>query len=550
MLRLIRSLLQDAVPVASSTPHFGKFRVMNYGRVQICHSKVLPGVRQMSGRDFPKPTEPALANGTSRDGADNRAANTMVGNKDAADNCSAVFSARDKGNHKNYGAYKNASCNDGASKDAAHNDGVGKGGDRTNKDGAGKNGTGKDGAGKPGAWNYLSWKSLAVGSAGCLAGGVIYAYWYDNNRDILIYAALQKRSVPATTDFIERPEAWKQVTQALTSAPTKYDVIIGYHGTGKSTLIREIAGEIPGIVYVLIPPCKPGKCEELLTAAFKEALNRQEPGISYAKMMWNNIMGRQLYKPDDISTTNWRRVFKDFGHAATKFKAQHSRNAVLVFDNINVIAEADKELLAVLQGYAKIAADLGLFKVVFVCSDGVAPFQMRSNSAWSRADSECRIGDLTSSEALDYLIKKRHIDPGDAQMMVQTCGCRILTLKHVCDALQRGFTLDDFLMLKKSEEFSRFQAVALLIGTERADKIAATVLRHGTILEKEYWKLCGDHNTGQLFLSFNIFAIRGRVQRKGVLYNVFGFENEIVKAAIREQLEEGSEAELTMREGV
>jgi len=74
-------------------------------------------------------------------------------------------------------------------------------------------------------------------------------------------------------------------------------------------------------------------------------------------------------------------VFDDFEHAAAKFKAEHNRNAFLVFDNINLIAKANKEFLAVLQGAAKMAADKSLFKMVFVGSDGVAPLQMRCEYA-------------------------------------------------------------------------------------------------------------------------------------------------------------------------
>jgi len=48
-----------------------------------------------------------------------------------------------------------------------------------------------------------------------------------------------------------------------------------------------------------------------------------------------------------------------------------------VFDNINVIAKNDPQLLYKLQSDAKEAADKGSYKVVFVCSDGVAPAQMK-----------------------------------------------------------------------------------------------------------------------------------------------------------------------------
>ena len=66
-------------------------------------------------------------------------------------------------------------------------------------------------------------------------------------------------------------------------------------------------------------------------------------------------------------------MLKDFRDYAVKFRAQHGRPAVLVFDNINVVAKKSPSLLYDLQALAKQAADAGIYKVVFVCSDGVAP---------------------------------------------------------------------------------------------------------------------------------------------------------------------------------
>ena len=70
-------------------------------------------------------------------------------------------------------------------------------------------------------------------------------------------------------------------------------------------------------------------------------------------------------------------ALKLFGRAAARFQAEHKRPAVLILDNINVVAQSSPELLCVLQQAAKIAADKELYKVIFVCSDGVAPRKLR-----------------------------------------------------------------------------------------------------------------------------------------------------------------------------
>ena len=71
------------------------------------------------------------------------------------------------------------------------------------------------------------------------------------------------------------------------------------------------------------------------------------------------------------------RALRDFELAAAKFKAENNRPAVLMYDNINIVAEKDPDLLSVLQARAKDVIDKDLYKVVFVCSDRVAPAQMR-----------------------------------------------------------------------------------------------------------------------------------------------------------------------------
>jgi hypothetical protein len=63
-------------------------------------------------------------------------------------------------------------------------------------------------------------------------------------------------------------------------------------------------------------------------------------------------------------------AFEDFQRAATRFKdgEKEKRPAVLVLDNVNVIARHDPALPWKLQELAKDAAVHGLYKV-FVCSD-------------------------------------------------------------------------------------------------------------------------------------------------------------------------------------
>jgi len=70
-----------------------------------------------------------------------------------------------------------------------------------------------------------------------------------------------------------------------------------------------------------------------------------------------------------------QRSSQDIGgcRAAARYKARHGSCAVLIIDNTNTIAKWDLQLLYTLQEVAKLAADLRLYKVISVNSDGVAP---------------------------------------------------------------------------------------------------------------------------------------------------------------------------------
>ena len=83
-----------------------------------------------------------------------------------------------------------------------------------------------------------------------------------------------------------------------------------------------------------------------------------------------------------------------------------------MIDNINKLAEQDPALLRLLQDGAKDAVGSGLFKTVFVTSDGAAPTQLMGDvpfdaerSAISRGEF-FRIGDMTKEESFAYLEKR------------------------------------------------------------------------------------------------------------------------------------------------
>jgi hypothetical protein len=87
-----------------------------------------------------------------------------------------------------------------------------------------------------------------------LASDVAYAYWHESGRDNRIDAVMEETDpIPADPDIVDRPDAEKMVELVIKSPPTKYDIIVGNHGTGKSTLVYRLARRLPGVIYVAVP---------------------------------------------------------------------------------------------------------------------------------------------------------------------------------------------------------------------------------------------------------------------------------------------------------
>ena len=69
-------------------------------------------------------------------------------------------------------------------------------------------------------------------------------------------AALEKAYPDSDLDdekFIKRPDAERLFEDVIKSPRSTYSVIVGSHGTGKSTLARKVARKTQGMIYVNVP---------------------------------------------------------------------------------------------------------------------------------------------------------------------------------------------------------------------------------------------------------------------------------------------------------
>jgi len=88
----------------------------------------------------------------------------------------------------------------------------------------------------------------------------IYEYKSNAGRERELANAFKKGSVPKPIieDVIERKKLSKDIAQILQPPMgyNKYNLIVGYHGGGKTTLVRHVGHQYSGIIYIIYVPDK------------------------------------------------------------------------------------------------------------------------------------------------------------------------------------------------------------------------------------------------------------------------------------------------------
>ena len=223
------------------------------------------------------------------------------------------------------------------------------------------------------------------------------------------------------SDHVERPELLASLKALLQPDESdNYAVVIGEHGTGKSTAVRDtiVALEDPkGVVYVSTPDVVSDFGTELAKA------------VGYNFVFWDVIGGfrRRLSRAEKYDTApsfsdeplaSYRPVRQALLNTATAYKKKHNRPIVLVIDAADRIAKDNPKFFGILQDFAKDCADQGLLRVVFVSSEGVALPLLQSSSAWSRSLPPIEVGEITDDQAVAYLVK-RGVEEENAQDAVK-----------------------------------------------------------------------------------------------------------------------------------
>ena len=131
-----------------------------------------------------------------------------------------------------------------------------------------------------------------------LLSQAIYDTWLDRQWEGHLCAAFDPSPAPAIPDFIERPAVVEKIRRAIAGTSTRYDVIVGNHGTEKSTIVQKIACETSGALYVLIRPDE--DVGSAVAMAIVEALGGPRPE-SPLRRIWERLLAGEQYEPAIIS---------------------------------------------------------------------------------------------------------------------------------------------------------------------------------------------------------------------------------------------------------
>ena len=290
---------------------------------------------------------------------------------------------------------------------------------------------------------------------------------HQSARESAIYEKLKKgpefwNDIPAAIQ-IQRESFVEEVRALVTPTENSrcYPLIVGKHGTGKTSLIQLAVDGVnkdgpKGIAYVDMPD----QCTETtVVEVLQEALGwSPDPVIDSGQGNHNSSLSVGIFEANKFVATSVEEVLKYLSGVASKYRKKHKRVPVLIIDNVNrLVQDGQESILDLFQNYAKRGCDEGTVTVVFVSSEVPRRMMGKSimlmvlfvnyyfaklsaierRSAWSRAGDIREIGDVSKEEALQYL-ELRNIEKEQAAQIHELVGGRMIHLKRIADTLKDG----------------------------------------------------------------------------------------------------------------
>jgi hypothetical protein len=210
---------------------------------------------------------------------------------------------------------------------------------------------------------------------------------------------------------IARPDVETKLDELFfgtTDLSASYVLVMGEHGTGKSTAVRRVVRNrkgVNGAVYVNVPSKVP-----LFGALMAAAVGVPEVVVDLEAGLIRRL-NQETREVRDVPmseepTASWGKARLAIENAAPSFRKKYGRPAVLIIDSAERLAKHSPAFLAELQAYAKDDTDEGNLRMVFVSSDGSVLAQLNNESASSRGLDPFEVGDICDSDAVKFLVGK------------------------------------------------------------------------------------------------------------------------------------------------
>jgi ABC-type dipeptide/oligopeptide/nickel transport system ATPase component len=226
---------------------------------------------------------------------------------------------------------------------------------------------------------------------------------------------------------VQRPALVADLAMLLRPGTTDhYALIVGDSGSGKSTAVREAVRSLQqpkGAIYFSAPVYF-----ESFSSDLARAVGYALPFDPLASVF--SRLGGQAPSAHEA----WPALLHALREAATRYHLKHSRPAVLVIDAADFVAKKDPNFFLDLQNFAKVCADMGMLRVVFVSSEGIVLPLLRASSSWSRALLPYEVQDIDDAQAADYLINRGMARPVAEEAVRTITGGRFALLLHVASA--------------------------------------------------------------------------------------------------------------------
>lgn len=124
-----------------------------------------------------------------------------------------------------------------------------------------------------------------------LIGTGIYARYYDWHRERKIASAFDLGAVPEpdVANLVEREEIARQIASVLQPPLTynKYSIIVGYHGVGKTTLVRHVSHKLSGVLYVDVEADATSNKD--FGTSMSKALNWTPRGLGWVRLLLERL---------------------------------------------------------------------------------------------------------------------------------------------------------------------------------------------------------------------------------------------------------------------